>query len=338
MVLVNEQDYIARTDAASDTLWEPLWRIATPLLPVEKRILQSSALRRLHYVHHGGASRINTHHTFSRLQHTLGVFSLIAHYCPDNGTLRAASLLHDIGHGPFSHSLEGIEGIDHHQWTRDMLFGEELSGILQEHGIHPEEIWAYVHGEVPSLLRNSTGVLHLDHLDSWARSAQAGGYLPVEPNELLDRLFPAPDGVQADREAAELMVDLIVEEAKFHTSPANIAANSELRQIVFQWIREARPDKRQLIGMTDSMLEQELLRHPGTSGRLRRLLLESWRLRVTRDRDQAPADALEVEVNKLYLSVPMVQGRKITEISERARGRIEDVQHRKGKYYVYWQD
>jgi len=50
----------------------------------------------------------------NRLQHTLGVFSLVAHFCPENVLLRAAALLHDVGHAPFSHALERLDGVDHH--------------------------------------------------------------------------------------------------------------------------------------------------------------------------------------------------------------------------------
>ncbi|OME92287.1 HD domain-containing protein [Paenibacillus lautus] len=79
-------------------------------------------LRRLHLVRHGGAFFINSHHTFSRLQHTLGVFALTAHFEPDNRVLRVAALLHDIGHPPFSQTLDSLEGVSSQMDARGRIF------------------------------------------------------------------------------------------------------------------------------------------------------------------------------------------------------------------------
>jgi HD superfamily phosphohydrolase len=74
------EDYFARLDGAADVLWEPLWQLGLKLRPVERALLTCAPLRRLHFVHHGGGACLSTYHTHSRLQHTLGVFSLIAHF------------------------------------------------------------------------------------------------------------------------------------------------------------------------------------------------------------------------------------------------------------------
>jgi uncharacterized protein len=43
------------------------------------------------------------------------VLSPTARLAPDNVDLRLAALLHDIGHLPLSHTLEGLSGLDHHE-------------------------------------------------------------------------------------------------------------------------------------------------------------------------------------------------------------------------------
>ena len=47
------------------------------------------------------------------------------------GLLYASSLLHDIGHGPLSHTSEGMFGIKHEEWS---------SRIIKEHPIISKEI------------------------------------------------------------------------------------------------------------------------------------------------------------------------------------------------------
>ena len=56
----------------------------------------------------------STPKAFSRLELSLGVLALAAHFAPEDGLDRAAALLHDVGHLPLSHTFEGVAGLDHH--------------------------------------------------------------------------------------------------------------------------------------------------------------------------------------------------------------------------------
>lgn len=327
-------DYRLRLDGALDDIWEPLWQWNVRLLDGEKALLRSKAVRRLHFVRHGGAFYINSHHTYSRLQHTLGLFALAAHFEPDNRTLRAAALLHDTGHAPFSHTLESLEGVDHHRWTQEVVYSEEIVNILSHANIQPDEVMEYIDGTRRSLVRNKDGTLHADHLDSWVRSAHVGGYLPVSTAELIDGINYVDGNLQFTANAANHVIRLIWEEARMHGSPANIGINTMLRKLINQLIVSGKLDITKLPLMTDVHIEQLLLSEDSTMEEYDKLLTESWRVCVTRDQ---PAVAAEItSLNKLYLALPLVEGVSFAETSPNIVATINELEQMLGTYYVWW--
>lgn len=326
-------DYLLRLDGALDNLWEPLWRLSIRLFHEEKELLRSKPVRRLHYVRHGGASFINTHHTYSRLQHTLGVFALIAHFEPENRALRAAALLHDTGHAPFSHMLDSIEGVDHHLWTREVVFSEEVVNILSLSNIHPADVMDYIDGTRRSMLRNKDGTLHADHLDSWVRSAFVGGYLNISADELLDGVSYRNGSLEFAPEAGRHVVGLIWEEARMHGSIANIGINAMMRKLVRRLITGGKLDVTVLPTMTDAHIEQLLRSEESTYEEYEKLLAHSWRIRVTREQPSVTAE--EATLSKLYLAMPVIRGGSIAE-SPDISATIKELKQMLGTYYVWW--
>ncbi len=64
----------------------------------------------------------------SRFTHSLGALHLMARILDrlresnkispeDRAAAQAAALLHDVGHGPFSHAMEAVLGFHHEEWT-----------------------------------------------------------------------------------------------------------------------------------------------------------------------------------------------------------------------------
>jgi HD superfamily phosphohydrolase len=288
-------------------------------------------------VHHSGASHINTQHTHSRLQHTLGVFALVAHFCPEDTPLRVAALLHDVGHLPFSHSLEQLEGINHHSLTRERIVTPPIWDILVQNGMDPEIVLAILESTLSNPLCNKGNVLSIDHLDSFVRNAQVRGALPMSTTHILSRTKLQNTNIEVSHEVAETLVQLVVDEARFVSSSANLGPSTILKHLVEELLSNNVLTIYDLSEMTDSAVERTLFEHPITAYRARRLWYQPSTIVVERlNTPEAPSRDLIAHVNKLYLSVPLVDGKPITSFSPRVSGLLDQARKLHGKYIVRW--
>jgi len=96
----------------------------------------------------------------TRFEHSLGVAHLAMNIMAnlpieideyEAKMIRSASLLHDIGHGPFSHLFEVILikyfGLNHEQVGREIIIRSEISDILNDIGLNPKDIGNLITGE-----------------------------------------------------------------------------------------------------------------------------------------------------------------------------------------------
>ncbi len=299
------------------TYWDPLWRVRVELSALERDLLRCWPVRRLGFVAHAGASAVATTQSGSRLEHSLGVLALVAHVAPGDGLARAAALLHDVGHLPLSHTLEGVAGLDHHTLGAARI--RSLAELLGRHGVDTEDMVDVVDGRRASVLRSPRGVLKLDHLDGLVRSARAHGRTRQPPPETLARLRLVDGGVSADAATADLLVEMVAAEARLHTAPVNVVASAVVRHLVHGALRDAAPARVQEVAeMTDDELWALLLADPGT-GRDARLLRRdptAWRIAAPGDISDAGPDGqaattagFPFTISRLYLDLPLVDGR-----------------------------
>jgi HD superfamily phosphohydrolase len=106
-------------------------------------ILETRAVQRLRRIHQMGfALLVYPGAEHSRFSHALGAFHVATRVAGKLGLapeiarhVRVAALLHDVGHGPFSHAWEHVfPGQDHEDWgarlvTEDAELGAVLEGI-----------------------------------------------------------------------------------------------------------------------------------------------------------------------------------------------------------------
>lgn len=110
-------------------------------------IIDSPEFQRLRHIHQLGVSYLvypGACHT--RFSHSLGVFHLMGQLVQHFGdelnqesrdALLAAALVHDVGHGPFSHLLEKTLGGNHEEWTRKIVACERtgIGAVLAKKGL-----------------------------------------------------------------------------------------------------------------------------------------------------------------------------------------------------------
>jgi len=291
---------------------DPVWRLDVELTPLERDLLRTWWVRRLAFVAHAGAATITTTQNYSRLEHSLGVLALVAHIAPEDVETRAAALLHDVGHLPFSHTLEGLGGLDHHEIGRHRIV--ELGPVLEEHGITAESVIARDDGAMPSALHAAPGRLKLDHLDSFVRSGQAHGRTHLSPPEILSRCRVEGGAIDTDAGTAAELVRLVVAEARAQRAPMNVIPIVVLRELVTTALEAPTPPftLSQLAEMTDDHLWAVLLHAPSTREQAASFRRDPGAWRVLDE--QAPDTAEEVPeivehvIRRGYLALPTVDG------------------------------
>jgi HD superfamily phosphohydrolase len=168
-------------------------QVDSELLP----LLDSPEVQRLRYIRQLGFSYLvypGAHHT--RFEHSLGAMHLAARMSVqinlprmDHLLVMSAALLHDIGHGPFSHAIEGIAGEilgKIHTDVRNLIISQPLGDILEQIGVNPEEVCDMIEGSHP-LASIIHGDLDVDRMDYLLRDAHYTGvpYGTVDAGRLI---------------------------------------------------------------------------------------------------------------------------------------------------------
>jgi HD superfamily phosphohydrolase len=163
----------------------------------------------------------------SRFTHSLGAFHLMSRVLDrlsekhhfdgeDRAAARAAALLHDVGHGSFSHVMEKVLGFHHEKWTVEVMLSEatEVGNLLRSYSpALPGKVAAIIEGKfqpaaLGQLVSSQLDVDRMDYLlrDSLMTGAKYGIYdlewiiNALAIDEENDRIFVAARGLYAVEE------------------------------------------------------------------------------------------------------------------------------------------
>ncbi|MEM3031098.1 MAG: HD domain-containing protein [Candidatus Micrarchaeia archaeon] len=155
------------------------------LSQAEAALLDSKPLQRLRGVRQLAlASLVYPGANHTRFEHSLGTAHLAGRLCgqlslpPEDAVeVRAAALLHDVGHPAFSHELEELAirfaGKGHEAAGREKIVKGEIAGVLEKNGLSPAKIGSLAVGRGLGCL--ITGELGSDRMDYLARDAYYTG-------------------------------------------------------------------------------------------------------------------------------------------------------------------
>ena len=176
-------------------------------------LIDTAPFQRLRRIRQLGPASLTFHGAeSSRFTHSLGVLQLarqalagLLRLAPEldahTGVLYAAALLHDVGHGPLSHSGEEMYGLHHEAWSGRLIrehpaLRQPLEAFasgtadavadLLEHGL-------YGNGAIQALVSSQ---LDCDRLDYLLRDSYSTGtsYGQLDLERILAALTVAPDG------------------------------------------------------------------------------------------------------------------------------------------------
>lgn len=218
-------------------------------------LINTTEFQRLRRIRQLGTSYLTFHGAeHSRFSHSLGVYEITRRIIsqfergeytdwPTEERLVAlcAALLHDLGHGPFSHSIEEAFGMNHEDWTcRILLENTEINTVLRlVSEDFPEKVAAVIRKDYDKqiVVNLVSSPLDADRMDYLLRDAYFTGvnYGTIDIDRILRMLRPFQGRVVVKQSGMHAIEDYLMSryqmywQVYFH--PVTRSSEIILRQI-----------------------------------------------------------------------------------------------------------
>jgi HD superfamily phosphohydrolase len=283
---------------------------------VAAALLDTEPVQRLRHIKQLGTVQLvypSANHT--RFEHSLGVYHLADRALEHLGIdgvqgerLRAAALLHDVGHGPYSHNIEEVtyrHTGKYHDDVEELLSAGEVGATLREHDLDPERIAGLVAGE-GQYGQLVSGELDVDRMDYLVRDAHHTGvpYGTID-HERLIRELTFVDGelvlAEGNVQTAEslLLARALMNPTVYQHHVARIS-KAMLRRGAERLLDHPDVDPERLRRMDDHDLQVALRSTPETSEVARRLRTRDlYKRAVWAELEAVPEDVVDADFETL---------------------------------------
>ena len=209
-------------------------------------LVDTPAVQRLRHVKQLGTVQLvypSANHT--RFEHSLGVYHLASRALDHLGIegrradrIEAAALLHDVGHGPFSHNLEPLTHRrtgKYHDDVDELLATGAVGEVLRDHDLDPDRIAGIVAGEgrYAGLV---SGELDVDRMDYLVRDAYHTGvpYGTIDTERFVRELTFVERGEDAETDGAGRDgPELVLDEGNVQTAESLLLARALMNPVVY---------------------------------------------------------------------------------------------------------
>jgi len=213
-------------------------------------LLETPEIQRLYNIKQLGLAHLvfpGAHHT--RLEHSLGTYYMASQAAEllglekdESKIITCAALLHDIGHGPFSHTLESILknalDVDHVDLTEKLILGEydifnsdekefvatpDVNEVLNKNDINLKELIAIIRGEThrkPYLSQLLNSAIDVDQLDYLVRDAYYTGvsYGMIDTERFLQTLVVHKNNLGVKRKGVGVVENILMARGLMYSS------------------------------------------------------------------------------------------------------------------------
>lgn len=322
---------------------------------VEKKVVDSGEMQRLRRIQQLGlSSLVYPSATHTRFQHSLGVMHLAGRFADSleldrerRKELRIAGLLHDSGHGPFSHASELV--MENYGYSHEDFSCKVVDRLEDCFNVDPDRVKRIIKGEL-EIGQAVAGDIDADRMDYLMRDAHSSGleHGHIDASTIIRLAEIDSRRLVFDSKAIDALESLFT--SRFHmiktlyTHHAVNIAEKMLQRSLEDYITDVEEEMR----MDDYEMHNALLNSEGESKELYRKVKdrELYKKCLEWDRDQLSKEQLKslektvenerkleekiaenagVEASKVIVDAPSTPSIKDINVKIKKNGEVKDM-------------